>query len=158
MGDETRRDLYEREGDQALPVHNDEVSCQQRFGDRVAETMPVRMELGLRRYGTLLQPFNGRDFMRDAFEELFDLSVYLEGVAAEREAMLELLQDVREGQGGLADLQYRADLLLASMTPKPKPPAPPTYTVEIEHVTFTGLSSDQLFALDINLEDAEREE
>jgi hypothetical protein len=57
--------------------------------------MPERMQVGLRRYGTLLQPFNGRNYMQDAWEELLDLSVYLEGVRREREALIGLLQRVR---------------------------------------------------------------
>ena len=74
--------LRKREGDQELPVPNDEVSCQQRFMDRVNQMAPARMELGRKRYGTLLQPFNGRDFVQDVFEEMFDAWAYLEGVAA----------------------------------------------------------------------------
>lgn len=38
-----------------------------------------RKNLGLRKYGTLLQPFNGRSFLLDAYEEVLDLAVYLRG-------------------------------------------------------------------------------
>lgn len=112
--------LYRREGDQALPVPNAETSCQQRFMDWVNELAPVRMELGLARYGTLLQPFNGRDFMQDAEEELFDLSVYMQGIRAEREAMLDLLGDVAAIGGPDAELTmeqvaHEARVLLLSM-------------------------------------------
>lgn len=106
--------LYVREGDQQLPTPNGNRSCQERFMDRIGETMPARMELGLARYGTLLQPFNGRDFMRDTFEELLDLSVYLEGVAFEREAMLDLIYDLAL-EGPNADLQSRARVMILSM-------------------------------------------
>ena len=44
-----------------------------------------RRELGVSRYGTALQPFNGRDMLRDAYEEVLDLAVYLRGVIEERD-------------------------------------------------------------------------
>ena len=110
-------DFRKREGDQDLPTPNDEVSCQERFMTRIAEAMPARMELGKKRYGSLLQPFNGRDFMRDAFEELLDLSVYLEGVAAERKAMFDLLDDLRQADTveQMRLVRAQARWLLASM-------------------------------------------
>lgn len=111
-----------REGDQVRPTPNTETSCQQRFMDRISQDMPPRMELGLQRYGTLLQPFNGRDFMKDTFDELLDLSVYLEGVAVEREAMMDLLFDLAgwpqvpaNAIEEMSDLVKRAQVLLLSM-------------------------------------------
>lgn len=92
MGDEDVA-LRKREEDQDLPVPNDQPNCQQAYMDWVAEVAPERMALGLKRYGTLLQPFNGRDFMRDAFDELFDLSVYMHGIRIERARMLDLLRE-----------------------------------------------------------------
>lgn len=86
--------VKQRPGDQRLPEPNGELSCQESFLHRVEEDMPHRMKVGLERYGTLLQPFNKRDFMQDAWEELMDLSVYLEGIRRERQAMIELLHDV----------------------------------------------------------------
>lgn len=38
--------------------------------------MERRREIGIERYGTPLQPFNGRDVRRDLFEELLDAYVY----------------------------------------------------------------------------------
>lgn len=111
-----------REGDQVKPIPNDQPSCQGDFIARVHREMPERMQMGLERYGTLLQPFNGRDFMRDAFDELNDLSVYLEGVAREREAMMDLLFDLaswpRKPSQAITEmgtLTSRAQVLLASM-------------------------------------------
>lgn len=40
--------------------------------------MKARHELGKSRYGTALQPFNGRDALQDALEEALDMLVYLE--------------------------------------------------------------------------------
>lgn len=68
-------DERDPETDQQLPVHNDQTSCQ----DLVIADIEDRKALGLRKYGTLLQPFNGRSFLQDAYEEVLDLAVYLRG-------------------------------------------------------------------------------
>lgn len=44
-----------------------------------------RKEYGLNKYGTLLQPFNGRDALMDAYQEALDLVVYLRQVMFERD-------------------------------------------------------------------------
>jgi hypothetical protein len=36
-----------------------------------------RLKVGVQRYGTGLQPFNGRSALRDAYEEALDLACYL---------------------------------------------------------------------------------
>jgi hypothetical protein len=46
--------------------------------------MRARDECGLRKYGTRLQPFNGRDSLADALDEVLDLCVYLENDYTER--------------------------------------------------------------------------
>src|SRR5689334_1433182 len=45
--------------------------------DLVLKDMADRDYTGLRRYNTRLQPHNGRDALRDAYEEALDLAVYL---------------------------------------------------------------------------------
>lgn len=50
----------------------------------VMQDMRERDQVGRQRYGTPLQPHNGRDALADAFSEALDLSVYL------RQAMLEM--------------------------------------------------------------------
>lgn len=62
-----------REGDQPLPVGNDLPVMH----DLVIEDLRRRLEVGIRRYGQPLQPFNGRNALRDAYEEVLDLAVYL---------------------------------------------------------------------------------
>jgi hypothetical protein len=37
----------------------------------------IRDSMGEKKYGTRLQPHNGRDTLRDAYEESLDLTVYL---------------------------------------------------------------------------------
>lgn len=45
--------------------------------DLVIEDMKARDNFGARKYGTHLQPFNGRSALRDAYQEALDLVVYL---------------------------------------------------------------------------------
>lgn len=51
-----------------------------------------RNEKGRLTYGRDLETFNGRDALRDAYEEALDLAVYLKQALMEREAMR---QDLR---------------------------------------------------------------
>lgn len=43
----------------------------------VADDQERRKAIGLAKYGKLLHPFNGRDALRDAYEEALDLQNYL---------------------------------------------------------------------------------
>lgn len=52
--------------------------------DLVIADMQARDQVGQRRYGTRLQPYNGRDALQDAYEEALDLVVYLRQVIEER--------------------------------------------------------------------------
>jgi hypothetical protein len=47
-----------------------------RTADAIAEIMAARKEIGLERYGQLLQNGNGRDMLRDAIEEVADALAY----------------------------------------------------------------------------------
>jgi hypothetical protein len=51
----------------------------------VLADMAARDKLGQRRYGRRLRPHNGRDTLRDAYEEALDLAVYLRTVIYERD-------------------------------------------------------------------------
>lgn len=55
------------------PVHNDGPSMH----DLVIKDMQARKQFGLDKYGTILQGFNGRKALKDAYEELLDLLVYM---------------------------------------------------------------------------------
>ena len=44
---------------------------------QVIEDMRQRRQTGIERYGTPLQPFNGRNSLIDAYQEALDLCVYL---------------------------------------------------------------------------------
>ena len=50
----------------------------------VMADMADRRNVGIQRYGTLLQPNNGRDALVDAYQEALDLAVYLRQVLEER--------------------------------------------------------------------------
>lgn len=67
--------------DQPMPTVTEGPSIQ----DMVIADVEQRKQVGLERYGTLLQPNNGRDMLRDAYEEAIDLAVYLRGCLAERD-------------------------------------------------------------------------
>ena len=51
----------------------------------VMADLAIRLEVGIQRYGTALQPHNGRDALRDAYEEALDLACYLRQAIAERD-------------------------------------------------------------------------
>lgn len=53
--------------------------------DLVCADIVERKELGRMRYGTVLQPHNGRDALRDAYEEAMDLAMYLRQALFERD-------------------------------------------------------------------------
>lgn len=63
-----------RDGDsQPLPVINDAPDVQ----SAVIADIEKRRELGIKRYGTAVQPHNGRNALLDAYEEALDLAMYL---------------------------------------------------------------------------------
>jgi hypothetical protein len=69
------------DGTQPLPVGN-ELPVAHRM---VQDDLDERLALGLQRYGQPLQPFNGRNQLRDAYEEALDLCVYLRSALYEQE-------------------------------------------------------------------------
>ncbi len=69
------------EFEQPPPVTND----RKPVWEVVRDDMAKRDNVGRARYGTPLQPFNGRDALRDAYEEALDLVVYLRQAIIERD-------------------------------------------------------------------------
>lgn len=43
----------------------------------VIKDIEERSQIGMRKYGTYLQAFNGRNSLRDAYDEALDLCMYL---------------------------------------------------------------------------------
>ena len=74
--------LRQRDGDQPLPIPNNHPDVQ----SMVIADITARRQIGIRRYGTALQPHNGRDALRDAYEESLDLACYLRQAIAERDS------------------------------------------------------------------------
>lgn len=53
--------------------------------DLVAVDMTERDQIGEKKHGTRLQPHNGRDVLKDAYQEALDLVVYLRQALYERD-------------------------------------------------------------------------
>jgi hypothetical protein len=68
-------------GEQAGPIKNNLPAV----WDLVIKDMHGRDKEGRAKYGTPLQPFNGRDVLIDAYQEALDLVVYLRQAIYERE-------------------------------------------------------------------------
>lgn len=77
------RRIIHGDNEQAAPVKNDSKP----IWEMVIEDMRERDNLGRKRYGTPLQANNGRDALRDAYEEVLDLAVYLKQEIEERKIM-----------------------------------------------------------------------
>lgn len=76
--------------EQPAPVANDRPAV----WPAVIKDMETRDQLGRQRYGVPLQPNNGRDALRDAYEEALDLAVYLKQAMIERDMALADLERV----------------------------------------------------------------
>lgn len=74
-------ELKQRDGDQPLPKPSLDPCIQ----DLVQDDIAARKAVGIQRYGTPLQPHNGRDTLRDAYEEALDLAMYLRQAIYERD-------------------------------------------------------------------------
>lgn len=72
---------YEDKYDQPPPMPNDHPAV----WDLVMQDMRDRDHVGRVRYGTPLQPHNGRDQLADAYQEALDLAVYLRSALYERD-------------------------------------------------------------------------
>lgn len=62
------------------------ISSQTSIQDQVIADIEERKRLGMKSYGTLLYADNGRDMLRDLYEELLDACCYLRGLMEERSA------------------------------------------------------------------------
>jgi hypothetical protein len=67
--------------EQPMPTHNDRASIQ----SLVRADLDAREQVGIQRYGTSLQAFNGRDALRDLYEELLDACCYIKQAMVERD-------------------------------------------------------------------------
>ena len=67
--------------DQPKSVKNDKPAC----WDLVMQDMKDRDTWGRSKYGTPLQPFNGRDALTDCYQEILDACVYMRQQIFERD-------------------------------------------------------------------------
>lgn len=74
--------LKKREGDQDLPLANNKPVAH----DLVIQDLLARKAVGIQRYGQGLQPFNGRDTLRDMYEETLDMAAYFRALLMMRDA------------------------------------------------------------------------
>ena len=110
-GPETAADMYVRSvwppapGDQPPPTHRPgEVSVHEFVAhwlraDPVKPTSPLvaddlmeRAAVGIKRYGTLLQPGNGRDALWDAYQEALDALAYVAQAYLEADRVGDVLE------------------------------------------------------------------
>lgn len=66
--------------EQPAPIPNDSTP----IVDLVIKDMEERKRIGIERYGVALQANNGRDALRDTYEELLDACIYIKQVMIER--------------------------------------------------------------------------
>jgi hypothetical protein len=73
--------MRQRDGDQPAPV----LGTGDFIHDLVSEDLKARLKLGISRYGFGLQANNGRDALRDLYEELLDAACYTRQLIEERD-------------------------------------------------------------------------
>lgn len=83
--------LRQRPGDQPLPTG---ATTEPGAHDRIIELMQQRRALGLARYGSTLQPHNGRNTAQDLVDELADGIVYAQTLGTELADLEEALRRV----------------------------------------------------------------
>jgi len=64
-----------------MPIKNEHPA----IWDLVITDMAGRDAIGEKKYNTRLQPFNGRDVLKDAYQEALDLACYLRQAIYERD-------------------------------------------------------------------------
>jgi len=57
-----------------------------KLAEAIEADIEARVAVGLERYGTRLQTFNGRDFLVDAYQEAIDLTMYARGAILEQDS------------------------------------------------------------------------
>lgn len=73
--------MFDAAAKEPAPTANDLPFIQ----DLVIQDIEARKAFGKAKYGTLLQPFNGRNALMDAYQEALDLAVYLRQALYEAE-------------------------------------------------------------------------
>lgn len=87
-------------GEQPAPIPNNGEDC----WAEALRLMQARRQLGIQRYGTILQPGNGRDAVRDWLDEDLDRIAYAVQVLKEWDALREENRQLRYHLGQLLDM------------------------------------------------------
>lgn len=77
------------------------------IADLAIKDMENRKRLGIERYGTPLQAFNGRDGLQDLYEELLDGVVYLRQVQEEQAVIQGWIQVIIRNEDKISDPKVR---------------------------------------------------
>lgn len=88
----------ERVADEPPPVEGEGDMWEEVIADMVE-----RRSVGIERYGTPLQRWNGRNAANDAYQEVLDLAVYLRQFVTERQILAQLAALVRNGYDAPVD-------------------------------------------------------
>ena len=96
--------------EQRKPIKNDN----EPIIDLVFQDLEERKAKGLETYGVLLQPFNGRNAIKDISDELLDAVIYTKQLEVERNAMVTLLHTLatNSAPGCFYDLKIKAREIL----------------------------------------------
>lgn len=95
-------DTADYEHGQPKPVPNNGPSMH----TLVIKDIEERREYGLKKYDSLLQTYNGRNFLQDAYEEVQDLIVYLKGSLEEQKRAADIFERFLTGYVFLYNKTY----------------------------------------------------
>jgi hypothetical protein len=93
--------MKQRPGDQPLPTPNANPDIQSMVIDDIGK----RRAVGIERYGTPLQPFNGRNTLRDIYEELLDAACYVRQRLVEEDLVDKYVDENRRLRKEISDLE-----------------------------------------------------
>ena len=126
--------LKQRPGDQPLPTPNGNRDIQ----GLVIEDITARRQVGIQRYGTALQAHNGRDSLRDAYEEALDLAIYLRQVMEERDhpipgvVLAELREEIRRKDDLIKEMRRQITAFDRHLDQCPQTRRPPVHSPRSE--------------------------
>jgi hypothetical protein len=91
-----------RPGDQVIPDGNESLVDDQQL---LIDDIEARRQLGIERYGQGHRPFNGRDTLRDFYEERLDGLVYLRSIVrmveSRKEDLIPIVAEILESLDGV---------------------------------------------------------
>jgi hypothetical protein len=98
-------DKPDYENGEPKPIPNDGSSMH----DLVINDLQERKDYGLNKYDSLLQAYNGRNFLQDIYEELQDGIVYMRGALEEQKVVSFFIRTLLQGYKATYDSAYPDD-------------------------------------------------